>query len=191
MLMKLRNLVRSDLVKDKDIVSKKHKVLPYFLQGRTSNKWLSKLTIIAALLLTVFILTPSHGFAINCSKPANAQEALQCGASGAAGQDASKQGDISDISAESGSKLSNTIKRLLNVLSAIIGIVAVIMIIIGGFRYVTSGGKQENVTAAKNTILYAVIGLIVVALAQAIVHFVLREATEATSSTSTTKPKAP
>jgi hypothetical protein len=53
------------------------------------------------------------------------------------------------------------------------------MIIIGGLRYVTSGGKQESVTSAKNTILYAVIGLVIIALAQIIARFVLQKATNA------------
>ncbi|KKU20153.1 MAG: hypothetical protein UX30_C0003G0028 [Candidatus Saccharibacteria bacterium GW2011_GWA2_46_10] len=141
------------------------------------------------IMMSMSVWAPTQVFAIDCNKPANAQEALQCGASGAAGQDVTGQ-EVSDISAESGSKLSATIKKILNVLSAIVAIVAVIMIVIGGFRYVASAGKQENVTAAKNTILYAIIGLIVVALAQAIVHFVLREATEATSSTSSSNTGA-
>ncbi|HVS78844.1 MAG TPA: pilin [Candidatus Saccharimonadales bacterium] len=66
---------------------------------------------------------------------------------------------------------------VIDILSVVVGIVAVIMIIVAGFRYVTSGGKQESVTGAKNTILYAVIGLIIVALAQIIVRFVLNKAT--------------
>jgi hypothetical protein len=64
----------------------------------------------------------------------------------------------------------------LNILSIVVGIAAVIMIIVAGFRYITSSGKEENVKTAKNTILYAIIGLVVVALAQIIVHFVLTEA---------------
>jgi hypothetical protein len=51
------------------------------------------------------------------------------------------------------------------------------MIIYGGFRYITSGGDSNGVTAAKNTILYAIIGLIIVALAQIIVNFVLNKTT--------------
>jgi hypothetical protein len=47
------------------------------------------------------------------------------------------------------------------------------MIIIGGLKYITSGGESSNVSGAKNTIIYAIVGLIVVALAQFIVHFVL------------------
>lgn len=70
-------------------------------------------------------------------------------------------------------KLNSLITKFINILSAIVGIVAVIMIIVGGLRYITSGGSDSNVTGAKNTILYAVIGLIIVALAQIIVRFVL------------------
>jgi beta-lactamase regulating signal transducer with metallopeptidase domain len=70
-------------------------------------------------------------------------------------------------------KVSRIIRRIVNLLSVIVGVVAVIMIIVGGLRYVTSGGSDSSVTGAKNTILYAIIGLIIVALAQVLVHFVL------------------
>ena len=71
------------------------------------------------------------------------------------------------------SKLNTLIKNVVNILSMIVGVAAVIMIIYGGFRYVTSGGDSGSVTTAKNTILYALIGLVVVALSQVIVKFVL------------------
>jgi len=60
-------------------------------------------------------------------------------------------------------------------------VAAVIMIIVGGFRYITSGGDSTRVGGAKNTLIYAIVGLIIVALAQAIVHFVLNNATTANS----------
>jgi cytochrome bd-type quinol oxidase subunit 2 len=69
--------------------------------------------------------------------------------------------------------INNIITNIVNIFSIIVGIVSVIMIIYGGFRYVTSGGDSGNVSSAKNTIIYAVIGLVVVALAQFIVQFVL------------------
>jgi hypothetical protein len=47
------------------------------------------------------------------------------------------------------------------------------MIVIGGIRYTTSNGDSAGITSAKNTILYAVVGLIVALLAYAIVNFVL------------------
>jgi hypothetical protein len=78
----------------------------------------------------------------------------------------------------SANKLVTTI---INIISVVVGVVAVIMIIVAGFRYITSGGKQESVTGAKNTILYAVIGLVIVALAQVVVHFVLAKTTAATT----------
>jgi hypothetical protein len=55
------------------------------------------------------------------------------------------------------------------------------MIIYAGFRYVTSGGREDAVKGAKNTILYAIIGLVVVALSQIIVHYVLSQTADATT----------
>lgn len=69
--------------------------------------------------------------------------------------------------------VNNAVKLGLNLFSAIVGIIAVVMIIVGGIKYITSGGDSGNITSAKNTIMYAVIGLVVVALAQIIVNFVL------------------
>lgn len=86
-------------------------------------------------------------------------------------------GQCSAASSDATTKINNLVKTVVNLLSAVVGIVAVIMIIVGGFRYVTSGGNDTSVTAAKNTILYAIIGLIVVALAQIIVRFTLSKLT--------------
>jgi magnesium-transporting ATPase (P-type) len=69
--------------------------------------------------------------------------------------------------------LNANITRVINLLLFIIGAVAVIMIIIGGIKYVTSNGDQGSVQSAKNTIMYAVIGLIVAIIAYAIVNFVV------------------
>lgn len=79
-------------------------------------------------------------------------------------------------------RVSHLITVIINIISAVVGIIAVIMIIVAGLRYVTSGGKEEGVKNAKNTILYAIIGLVVVALAQLIVHFVLNQTTNATTT---------
>ena len=75
------------------------------------------------------------------------------------------------------SRVNQIITDILNIFSVVVGLVAVVMIIVAGFRYITSGGKDESVKGAKNTILYAVIGLVIVALAQVIVKFVLNKAT--------------
>ena len=60
-----------------------------------------------------------------------------------------------------------------NILLYIIGAISVIMLVIGGLRYVISGGNDQAVTGAKNTILYAIIGIVVALLAYAIVNFVI------------------
>ena len=64
-------------------------------------------------------------------------------------------------------------KTIVDVMLFIIGAVAVIMLIIGGIRYTVSGGDSNAITSAKNTILYAIIGIIVAILAYAIVSFVI------------------
>lgn len=79
-------------------------------------------------------------------------------------------------------QLVSTFKTISDLLLFIIGAVAVIMIIIGGIRYITSNGDQAQVTGAKNTIMYAVIGIVVALLAYAIVNFVTLNIQEPTGS---------
>lgn len=62
---------------------------------------------------------------------------------------------------------------LSNVMLFIVGAISVIMIVIGGMRYVVSGGNTANVAAAKNTILYAIVGLVIAMLAYAVINFVI------------------
>jgi hypothetical protein len=76
--------------------------------------------------------------------------------------------------------VDSIVTKVINIFSWIVGVVSVIMIIYGGFRYITSGGNDTNVSAAKNTILYAIIGLVIVALAQIIVKFVIGKIDSAT-----------
>lgn len=84
------------------------------------------------------------------------------GAGGCSGNTTGNTGDLKTI-----------FTTIVNILLFIIGAVAVIMIIVGAFRFVTSAGNSSSVTAAKNTILYAVVGLVVAILAFAIVNFVV------------------
>jgi len=52
------------------------------------------------------------------------------------------------------------------------GIVLFVMLIIGGFRYLTSGGNPESATAAQKTITYAIIGIVIIALSYLILYFI-------------------
>ena len=67
---------------------------------------------------------------------------------------------------------------VVNIALFIIGALSVIMLIYGGIRYTVSGGDSGSVTAAKNTILYAIIGIVVAIFAYALVNFVIVELTK-------------
>lgn len=80
---------------------------------------------------------------------------------------------VTDVGGGDAPELGDQIKIVVNILLFVLGAIAVVMIVIGGIRYATSGGDQSAITSAKNTILYAVVGLVVAILAYAIVNFVL------------------
>jgi hypothetical protein len=73
----------------------------------------------------------------------------------------------------SGPTVNSVISTIVNILSAIVGILAVIMVIFSGFKYVTAGGDSGKVSSAKNTLIYAIVGIVVAALARPLVQFVL------------------
>lgn len=132
----------------------------------------SKVAAIGTLLVLLIPLATSSGvFA------ANIEDSVKCGANTLS---ITKTIDCEKLGDEGTDKANKLIAKIINILSIIVGIIAVIMIIYAGFKYITSGGNQENVKAAKNILIYAIIGLVIVALAQIIVQFVLKEATQAT-----------
>lgn len=63
--------------------------------------------------------------------------------------------------------------RITSIALYVIGAVSVLMLIWGGLRYIISGGDSKKITDAKNTILYAIIGLVIAVFAYAIIRFVL------------------
>jgi len=71
---------------------------------------------------------------------------------------------------------------IVNVINFVLGflsLVAVIFVIVGGVRILTAGGNEENVTKGRKTIVYAIIGLIVIFFARVIVGFFTQELTNA------------
>jgi hypothetical protein len=113
---------------------------------------------------------------------AHAQTELQnsvCGGATELQISAEASGDCAAAGTEGEDSVNRIITTIINVFSGVVGVVAVIMIIYGGFKYITSGGDSSNIGAAKNTILFAIVGLIIVALAQIIVRFVLGRTTGA------------
>lgn len=84
-----------------------------------------------------------------------------------------------DDTAKPTKTVNDLIAQGINIFSVIVGIVAVVMILVGGFRYITSSGDSAKLTSARNTIVYALIGLVIVVFAQFIVKFVLDKAVNA------------
>lgn len=81
-------------------------------------------------------------------------------------------------SPSNGVDVNKIIGVALNLLSVVAGIAAVIMIIISGLRYITSGGDPQGVSGAKNTLIYAIVGLVIVAMSQFIVLFIVNKVTK-------------
>lgn len=68
---------------------------------------------------------------------------------------------------------SGQLQQILTVVLGIFGAIAVLIIVIAGLKFVTSGGNPQSVSKARSTILYAIIGLIVIIASEAIVAFTL------------------
>jgi uncharacterized membrane protein len=136
------------------------------------------------LMIGVFLgltLTPASAATDDedaANTPTSAVDAVCAGLGAALDPDGS--GDCVDP--EGSASVSNTVESVINLLSVVVGVAAVIMIIIGGLQYVMSGGDSGKVGNSKNTILYAVVGLIVVALAQIIVKFTVNSTTSDTTT---------
>ncbi len=79
-------------------------------------------------------------------------------------------GGSTNCSEDAGAEIDSTIASIVNILSIIVGFISVLMIIIGGLKYITSGGDSSGISSAKNTVIYAIVGLVIVALAQILVE---------------------
>ena len=121
------------------------------------------ISLAAVVAVTASLLI---GFGI-VSEPAHAANYINqsCGLAGG--------GSICADAQSGAGGFNTTVTRIINGMLLMIGIVATIAIIIGGIRYTTSNGDANQTKTAKNTIMYAVIGLIVAILSYAIVNFVL------------------
>ncbi len=136
------------------------------------NKYLRKLMSLTAIIALVLVfLTPLAPADVMAASPAvdDICKGVDIGAGGSCGQGTGSAG------------VERVIGLAINILTFIVGVVAVITIIVAGLKYITSVGDSNSVNSAKNTILYAVIGLVVVALAQVIVRFTLHNASKTQS----------
>lgn len=122
------------------------------------------------IMLAGILAVPVMVLGLSVAQPVSAQN-FNTGASGGASS-AQGSGQPSDLFGNGG-----IFQKITNIALYLIGAISVLMLIYGGIRYTISGGDSKNVTAAKNTILYAIVGIIVAILAFAIVNFVITSLT--------------
>ena len=137
------------------------------------------LTLAMLLGLAGAFTAPVFAASDPCANPTDPNVIKVCNAAAA---NASKSAACEGIAAAGGScgtpdsandKFKSIITSIINVLTVVVGAICVVMIIIGGFRYVVSGGDSNGIQGAKNTIIYALVGLVVVVFSRTIVVFVL------------------
>jgi hypothetical protein len=115
-----------------------------------------------SLLLSIISLTPT-------ARAFNAFSNACGGGSGAASTVCRNQTQVNNPVTGSGS----IFEHIINLVTLVTGIIAVIVIIVSGIRFATSSGDPNSLTQARNTILYTVIGLVVLLLARSIIVFVI------------------
>lgn len=134
------------------------------IQNIVTNGALSLAVLVASFGLVALLPTTSlAGPAPTGPTAVNPKDGIQDGVNGAGGTGQNN--------------LRAGIQTIVNILLFVLGAIAVIAIIIGGIRYTTSNGDQGQLKQAKDTILYAVVGLIVAILAYAIVNFIIGQFT--------------
>jgi len=122
------------------------------------------------LLLLFLVALAVVGVGLMQTQSAGAEEILNEACSGAAGSSTVCKTQVSDNPVSGPGSIINRVTRVVAVAA---GAIAVIIIIVSGIRFTTSHGDPQSVNAAKNTLLYAIIGLIVIIAAQAIISYVV------------------
>lgn len=120
---------------------------------------MNKLKLILAGLLVV----PTVALAVVPAASAEGNLTLNSGVDSAQGE------GVGQVSTDP----ESLVKKFVNIFLFAVGALSVIMLIWGGIRYTTSAGDSNKVQAAKNTVLYAIVGLVVAILAYAIVNMVI------------------
>lgn len=127
-----------------------------------------KRIVVTMILMPILLLLPAAAFT---------GSAYACGTSSAAQQVAGGIDETGGAPTHCGADgVKNAIGVAVNILSLIVGVAAIIAIINAGFKYITSGGEAGKVSNAKNTLVYAVIGIAIAVLAQLLVRVVITQA---------------
>jgi hypothetical protein len=123
------------------------------------RRWLAQLSVISLLLCGGLVLAPTTITAQGIDPGDKTQACTGVSDQACTGDDTN---DFQKIW-----------ESVLNIVSYVVGAISVLMILIGGLRYVLSNGDANAISAAKNTILYALVGLIIAFIARGLVFFVI------------------
>lgn len=127
-------------------------------------------TLILVLTLTISLFAFSGiSYAANPTTPTTTPKSQACNG-------LSQLGGVNCSSTSGKAVVGNISQTVVNVLSVIVGIISVIMIIFAGFRYVIAGGDSNAINTARNTLIYAIIGLAIAVIAHFIAADVLNTA---------------
>lgn len=127
---------------------------------------------IYTLLILVGLLSPM----LATAGPVYAVDVFQsCGANGGTNTGAGAGGtDVcKDAQAQSGNPFLSTMKTVISIMALLVGVAAILSLIVGGIKFITAQGDASAVKSARDTVVYSLVGIVVAALAQAIVVFVL------------------
>jgi hypothetical protein len=122
-----------------------------------------------AILVLISVVAVGAALALSTA-PAAAVDPLQaaCTGGGAASPACSTAGGTDPVAGPNGA-----IVKITGILALVAGIVSVMFVLWGGFSYITAGGDSSSIAKAKNTIIFALVGLVVAAMARPLINFVL------------------
>ncbi len=135
------------------------------------------------ILSAVLVLTPVASLGVSASVSALAPNYFAATTTQAKNDACAGVNQLSDGTTSCGTAnptdVNSLVQTVIKVLSLLVGVISVFFLIFAGFRFITSGGDQNTVNSARNMILYAVIGIAIVVLAQLIVHITIDSAATA------------
>lgn len=135
-------------------------------------KIMTRIMLSCALVAVLFVPVLSIGVVAaataTSNDPTSGAKSAICSGIGVASGSCSSGGN---------STIDTVLSNVLNLLSLIAGFAGVVMIIISGIRFITAQGDSSGVASARSALTYALVGLVIAALAQVIVHFVLGKIT--------------
>jgi hypothetical protein len=137
---------------------------------------MKKIRLLVAAFPMLFVILGSSAYA---AAPAGCVSAPTGSPKAQVLEGANQTGQTIDPCKDTG--VNNIVGTIVNILSYVVGIAAIIVVLLAGFKYITAGGDSGKISSAKNTLVYAIVGLVIAALAQVIVHTVFNSASNASS----------